>query len=171
MNNDRWQAETHTGNGVSNKSNETVALLAGIGVGAALMYLLDPDRGKRRRHLIADQAASAARTVQRSAGRTAENARNHARGLGAHLRGRFENEAVTDEQLVARVRSELGRYVERVREIEVVADGGTVTLRGPISSAELSSAIGAVSHVRGVNHVDNQLAVDDGASGLPSPHG
>ncbi len=39
---------------------KTIALLSGIGVGAALMYVLDPDRGRRRRALARDKAVSIA---------------------------------------------------------------------------------------------------------------
>ena len=34
---------------------EAIALLGGLGVGALLMYLLDPDRGNRRRGRILDK--------------------------------------------------------------------------------------------------------------------
>ena len=37
------------------------ALIGGAGLGAGLMYLLDPDRGKRRRALVRDQAARSVR--------------------------------------------------------------------------------------------------------------
>ncbi len=35
--------------------NRQLSLLGGIGLGAALMYMVDPDRGKRRRALVRDK--------------------------------------------------------------------------------------------------------------------
>ena len=35
--------------------NKGVALIGGVGLGAALMYIFDPDRGGRRRALIRDK--------------------------------------------------------------------------------------------------------------------
>ena len=40
-------------------------LLGGLGLGAALMYVLDPERGKRRRALVRDKAVRAAHKSKR----------------------------------------------------------------------------------------------------------
>ena len=45
----------------SSNRKPAAALLGGIGIGAALMYLLDPDRGRRRRALVRDKAVHFAR--------------------------------------------------------------------------------------------------------------
>ncbi|MND08682.1 BON domain protein [compost metagenome] len=55
------------------------------------------------------------------------------------------------------MRSELGRHVERMRAIEVVADRGTVTLRGTVGDADLSDVIARARGVRGVERVNNEL--------------
>jgi hypothetical protein len=60
-----------------------VALLAGAGLGAGLMYLLDPQMGRRRRALARDQAVSLAHEAQDAAGVVARDATNRARGLAA----------------------------------------------------------------------------------------
>ena len=39
--------------------NKGVTLIGGVGLGAALMYMLDPDRGKRRRALVQDKVTAA----------------------------------------------------------------------------------------------------------------
>lgn len=141
------------------------ALLTGIGIGAALMYFLDPDRGTGRRHRVADQAASAARDAQDRLRDLAVHTRNRGAGTVAEVRGRLREEEVTDEQLVARVRAELGHHVESVRPIEVVAEGGNVTLRGAVPAQELPAVIAAVEKVRGVQWVDNQLDARSDAEG------
>ena len=134
-------------------------LLAGAAIGAGLMYLLDPDRGARRRHVLADQVTSALRSGSRAARERLSDASNRARGLVAETRGRLREGDVDDDTLVARVRAELGRHVEHARAIEVVADGGTVTLRGAVPAGEQPALVAAVSRVRGVQRVDDRLDV------------
>jgi osmotically-inducible protein OsmY len=141
------------------RNDKALTLLTGIGIGAAIMYFLDPDRGARRRALLADQAVSRVRTGAREAAELADDARNHARGAAAELRGRMRDEEVSNDQLVARVRAELGRHVERVRGIEVVADGGTVTLRGKVDADAMAEAMAAARQVRGVERVLSELSL------------
>jgi uncharacterized membrane protein len=78
---------------------------------------------------------------------------------------------VEDGVLVARVRSEMGRAVSHSHAIEVTADHGHVTLRGPILSDEVKRLVSCVSHVRGVRSVDQQLEVHDDAGGVSALQG
>jgi gas vesicle protein len=64
----------------------TLALLTGLGVGAALMYLFDPERGNKRRALIRDKAAKLNRqTTEAIQGRT-KDLSNRARGMAHELK-------------------------------------------------------------------------------------
>jgi hypothetical protein len=58
-----------------------LVVLSGVGVGAGLMYLLDPDRGNRRRALIRDKAVSLNNKTQRAIGNTVQDLRNRTKGL------------------------------------------------------------------------------------------
>jgi hypothetical protein len=142
----------------SNRPTNAMTLLAGVGIGAALMYILDPARGKRRRALARDKARSAINTAVRELKERGEDLRNRARGAAAELRNAGDDHP-SDEQLVARVRSELGHSVEHARAIEVTAEQGRVTLRGPVLSSELSEVLATARKVRGVEAVENQLEV------------
>src|SRR5918992_5550350 len=117
--------------------NRELTLISGIGLGAALMYMLDPDRGRRRRALVRDKLASAANKTPDALGATARDLRNRARGLAAQTRSMFAHEDVSDEVLVARVRSAMGRVVSHPSSIEVAAKQGRVTLRGPVLAHEV----------------------------------
>ena len=143
----------------SSSRDRSSTLLLGVGIGAALMYFLDPGRGARRRALVRDQATSALRSGRQRVQERAVDLRNRASGAVAEARGRMQDEAVSDEQLVARVRSQLGHHAEHARAVEVAAQGGTVTLRGQVPREEVDDVLAAVRKVRGVERVENELAV------------
>jgi hypothetical protein len=55
--------------------------LCGIGTGAALMYLFDPDRGRGRRARLSDQLTSKVNRLGEAAESKARDLRNRAQGL------------------------------------------------------------------------------------------
>lgn len=150
-------------------ANSRLALLAGIGIGAALMFFLDPDRGTRRRHLLADKARRGLRVTGRELHDAAENAKNHTRGKVIELQHRLSEDQVDDTRLVERVRAELGHQVERARAIEVTAENGRVTLTGALPYDQIDRAARTAGSVRGVREVDNRLVTSSGDQGQAQP--
>jgi hypothetical protein len=65
---------------------KAAALLTGVGIGAALMYVLDPDRGKRRRALVRDKAVSLANQTGRIVAKKSRDLTNRAKGMAAGMR-------------------------------------------------------------------------------------
>lgn len=63
--------------------NRTIALLTGAGLGAGLMYFLDPKRGRQRRVRIRDKMIRATHQMQDARDRVARDVRNRLRGLAA----------------------------------------------------------------------------------------
>jgi hypothetical protein len=57
------------------------AILGGLGAGAALMYLFDPNEGNRRRGLIRDKATSLNNSAQTAVGGRVRDLSNRAKGL------------------------------------------------------------------------------------------
>jgi uncharacterized membrane protein len=146
---------------------------SGILAGAGLMYLLDPERGRRRRALLRDKfvraldaAADAAETTRRDLG-------NRVRGLFAKARSLVTREPtrVSDEVLAERVRSKIGRVVSHPGAIEVTARKGRVTLSGPILADEADDLISYVEKIPGVKAVENRLEVHKSADGVPELQG
>jgi uncharacterized membrane protein len=154
-----------------NANNTGLGLLGGIGLGAALMYFLDPDRGRRRRGLVRDQVVSAVSKADDAVGATARDLGNRARGLASEARSRFKQDEASDEVLVARVRAELGRAVSHPSAIEVTAEQGRVTLSGPILAREVDDVLSTVRSVRGVADVENQLEVHERPDNIPALQG
>jgi uncharacterized membrane protein len=146
-------------------------MAGGIGLGAALMYMLDPDRGSRRRVLVRDKLASAANAMPKAIGVTARDLSNRAEGLASQVTSLFSSKEVPDEVLVERVRSKMGRVVSHPHAIQVKADHGRVTLSGPILAREVDDLLATVSLVTSVTDVDNQLEAHEQADNLPSLQG
>lgn len=85
--------------------------VAGAVLGAALMYLFDPDRGRQRRALLRDKAASGLNSVRAAAAVTQRDLWNRASGLIAELWAQLTSGPVPDDVLLRRIRSHLGRVV------------------------------------------------------------
>ncbi|MEP7132264.1 MAG: hypothetical protein ABI914_03815 [Acidobacteriota bacterium] len=71
---------------------KTIAMLSGIGVGAALMFVLDPERGRRRRAMARDKAVSLANRTGDMVARRSRDLANRAKGVAAEARSVFERE-------------------------------------------------------------------------------
>jgi osmotically-inducible protein OsmY len=145
--------------------------IGGLLVGAAIMYLLDPDRGGRRRALVRDQAARARNKLGDGLDATARDLGNRARGTAAELRSRFRREVVDDTILHERVRSEIGHAVSHPGAIEVSVSDGRVTLQGSVLEQELDKLLSTAGQVRGVSEVINELTVHREPGGIPSLQG
>ena len=130
----------------------TTALL----IGAGLAYLLDPDRGARRRARVRG---------------TTQDLRNRAGGVVAELRARLRREFVDDEVLSERVRSAIGRAVSHPRAIKVSATDGRVTLSGPVPEREVTRLVSATEGVRGVSEVVTELELHPAPESVPSLEG
>lgn len=151
--------------------NKGLALGAGVGLGSGLMFLLDPDRGKRRRALLRDKMIWAARKTGECAEVTARDVRNRTHGLMSEVQSRFSSAPVDDAKLVERVRSKLGRLVSHPGAIHVTAQNGSVTLSGPILTHEVPELLACVYKVSGVTEVTNNLETHDQAENHPALQG
>ncbi len=146
-----------------------MSFLAGMGIGASLIYMMDPDRGKRRRALVRDKLASASHKTVDGLSATARDVANRVRGLTA--RASLPNEEVTDELLIQRVRAKLGRVVSHPRSVEVSAINGNVVLSGQILSHEVNDLLACARAVPGVKDIENRLEVHKEAGAVPSLQG
>lgn len=146
------------------------SFLFGALAGAGAMYLLDPDRGNRRRALLRDQLVHARHELEDAgegaAGR-AQDVTNRARGAAAEARGALRSDGVDDAVLEARVRSAIGRAVTSPGSILVDVYQGRVTLRGPVLADEADELLSKVESVDGVGVVENRLNVQERAGSTP----
>lgn len=139
-----------------------------LGAGAGLMYLLDPDRGRRRRALMRDKMRHGANMAGEKANATAKDLGNRARGMSVEAMKRVRKEKLTDEQLAQRVRAELGHHTTHSSAIEVSVHDGRVILSGPILTEEAEEVVKAVHKVRGVDVVENRLQFHETPGEVPA---
>jgi len=135
------------------------------------MYLLDPDRGRRRRALLRDKGAWAARKTGECWEVTTRDLRNRTQGIVSDIQSRFSSEPVDNSVLVDRVRSKLGRVVSHPGAVQVTAQNGTVILAGPILASDVPELLACVSKVHGVNDVVNNLEAHENAGNHPALQG
>ena len=152
--------------------NTRKGVIGGLGLGASVMYLLDPERGRRRRAMLLDGMTARAIDSERFLKKSGRDIGNRARGMAAKTRNRvFPAGPVEDDVLAERVRSKMGRYVSHPGAIEVSAAAGHVTLRGPVLADEADGLIRAVESVRGVREVEDRLEVHSEPGPVPALQG
>jgi hypothetical protein len=143
----------------------------GIGIGAGLMYFLDPERGGRRRAVVRDQMADAANRSSDALRAVRRDMASRTSGTVARVRAVFDRQPVDDQILVERARAQLGHLVSHPRAIGVTSVDGVVTVRGPILQAEVMLLLKALERVRGVRGVLNQLEEHKDAAHVPALQG
>jgi uncharacterized membrane protein len=145
--------------------------LAGVALGAAAMFWLDPRSGRRRRAVLLDRLGSATTDFNEAVGIAARDVKHRARGARSRLTSFFRHEEVPDDVLAERVRAALGRAVSHPGAITVAVTQGRVTLMGSVLADEHDELIDCVWSVRGVGDVADELAVHESATGVPELQG
>lgn len=147
--------------------------LAGAAVGAAAMYLSDPDRGRRRRALVRDKFVSTAHRSTDAVGVASRDIANRMQGMRAKTVRLFSGrrKAMDDQLLVEQVRSRVGRAVSHPHAIKVHAQDGGLILSGPVFAHEKQQLLAAVRSIPGVRSIDDDLQVHSSSTGVPSLQG
>jgi hypothetical protein len=164
-------------NGAPNRqmTEDILALTAGLGAGAGLMYLCDPDRGRRRRNRLMGGATGLLHRDTGSwmdrgkhlAGKALANkdllkqVAGLAGGVAAAIRPK---ERITDEMLTTRVRSAINRIVKDSSAIRVQVKDAAVTLEGKLERAYHRQLKDAVRAVPGVKNIVNRITAPKSSS-------
>jgi uncharacterized membrane protein len=148
-----------------------LAMAVGAGIGAGLMYLYDPQMGRRRRAVTRDKLIHLRHRLDDAVDVTTRDLTNRTVGLWAEMRSSIAGDGVSDEVLAERVRSQLGGLVSHPSAIEVRAERGCVTLSGPVLRDEVDRLLRGVASVRGVRQVENHLTMHDEPGNVPGLQG
>lgn len=141
-------------------------LTAAAAAGALGEYFLDPESGRRRRHLARDRAVALVRRPARTATAEARRQATRVRGL---VRGAIHDVTTSgdsrdptrlnDQGLEAKVQSEIFRSADSPKDsVNVNVEAGVVYLRGELDSREqIEALVEAARSVDGVGQVRNLL--------------
>ena len=146
-------------------------LLGILGIGAGLMYLLDPDRGPRRRALVRDKSVHAVHAVKELFEKGARDLACRTRGFIAETQAFLRDEDVPDDILKERVRAKMGHVVSHPHALEVFVRNGQITLVGPILSEDVDALISAVAVVPGVRSLEPHLDIYEAPNSIPALQG
>lgn len=141
----------------------------GVAAGAAALFFLDPEQGRRRRRLLVDRVGAVAR---RGSGRVGRMTRYAGSTLSA-TRDRVasfanDDEPVDDITLTDRVESQVFRDHDLPKgELNIDTVDGVVMIRGQVDEPEVMNEIIARTwRVEGVKDVRNLMHLP----GTPAPH-
>jgi len=152
---------------MNTRNNQMTTILGALSVGAVMMYLMDPSRGRRRRAMLGDQIIKTSHKAQRSGEKTIRDARNRILGILHSLRSGLQRASTSDAVLAARVRSNLGSLVRRARAIHVDVDQGRVILEGSVGADEADDVIDRLVRMPGVISVVSHLKAYDAEADMP----
>jgi osmotically-inducible protein OsmY len=138
----------------------TKAVGAAGAAGLAAGYFLDPDSGKRRRHIARDRTLALIRRGADRTRRQAEYRVQQAEGKveAAKSKAAPEKPAPNDQALAERVKSEIFQPADAPKDsVNINVEDGVVYLRGEVKRPEqirkLVKEAGAVDGVRGVENL------------------
>lgn len=131
--------------------------LAGLGMGLAAMYYLDPRSGRRRRALLRDRMVHLGCAAREAVKVASRDMRSRASGLWLESTRWLHDDHPSDQALTARVRATLGRHVSHPHALKTEVHDGEVTLSGPILAKEVPALVRAIEHVPGVRAVHDRM--------------
>jgi hypothetical protein len=132
--------------------DHTMTLVSGMILGATAMYMFDANRGARRRAYARDRVIHAGHLLGRGLRKRSKDWVNRALGSVAELRSSIKDKMATvpDDQLVDRVRSQLGHVVSHSGLLQVEARDGCVLISGPVLVGEVEKIRRRLAETRGV---------------------
>jgi hypothetical protein len=148
--------------------NRIMYTIGGLGLGAGLMFVLDPARGARRRALARDHFSHWSRVLPGTLMDRAYDLRNRLHGIYVETADRLRRKPVADDILTERVWSSLGHVVEHPHYLLVTVNRGQVTLAGATPSQDIPHILHTVAAVRGVTGVRDHITPAP-ASSVPEP--
>ena len=133
---------------------------------AALMYLMDPEKGNERRATLREQFTKFMNKATTQTETLIGQISDRAQGVAAEAKQKLSTEDTPDEVMVARVRSAIGHVLTNAHEVDVIANQGLITLTGSVPTAETETLISTIKALPGVHGVENRLEAYEGTTDM-----
>jgi uncharacterized membrane protein/osmotically-inducible protein OsmY len=156
---------------IRQQTRQGLAALGGLGVGAGLMYILDPDRGRRRRAMVRDQIIQALHETGDALDAGVRDLNNRAFGAVFNMFSFLLPSRTSDSVLTERIRATLGRCVAFPHAIQVAVTNGHVTLSGHVLRQDVDRLTNSVKKMKGVKGVTDTLTVHEKPGETPDMMG
>lgn len=137
---------------IRDRFEHSVTLVSGMIIGAAVMYIFDEHRGAQRRARARDKVTHTGHVLGRRLRKGSRDLMNRAVGSVAELRSTLRDRLtpISDDQLLDRVRSQLGHVVSHSGLLQVGVRDGCVMVKGPVREGEIEKIKNRLSRTRGV---------------------
>lgn len=153
---------------IRDRFEHSVTLVSGMIIGAAVMYMFDEHRGAQRRARARDKVTHSGHVLGRRLRKGSKDLLNRAVGSLAELRSTLRDrlKPVDDDQLLDRVRSQLGHVVSHSGLLQVGVRDGCVMVRGPVRDGEVEKIKNRLSKTRGVRECQLDLTTHSDLDGI-----
>jgi len=153
--------------------SHAVSLVAGAALGAGVMYLLDPDRGTRRRALLRDKAVRGANDLAFYGNQRLRDLGNNLYGSVAEVRSKLRDRMrpIPDEILEERVRAQVGHVVSHPGALEIVVQDGVAYISGPVLGDEVEKINDRLGATRGLRNWKLYVDAHSGDDNIPGLQG
>jgi hypothetical protein len=140
----------------------------GAGVGAGLMYLLDPQGGGRRRAVARDKSVSVLKQGGKAAAKTSRHLGNKTKGLVAEAGSKLRKSDLVDDgqKLLKKVQKAVRVSVSYPAAIDPILEEGRLHLHGLVLASEVARLLAAIGAVEGVTDVENRLELHESPKDL-----
>ena len=140
--------------------DHAVTLVSGMIIGATAMYILDENRGAKRRAYARDKVVRASNLLSRTIRKHSRDLLHRFTGALAEVRSSIRDRGtpIPDDILISRVRAQLGHVVSDPGRLEITSNGGYVVIRGTVMTGEPEKIRKRLGKTRGVR--DCRLEVE-----------
>jgi hypothetical protein len=151
------------------QSTKLTTLIVAAALGAAAMFVFDPDKGRRRRALGRDKVGRYVGRARSFATAAARDANHRLQGVRARMHRRFASAPGADDlMLIERARAAMGRVVSHPHAVQIGAKDGRLVLSGPVLAAEAPFLLAAMHLVPGVKDVEDHLVAHADGESIPA---
>jgi uncharacterized membrane protein len=145
--------------------------LFGLGLGAGLMYFLDPDLGDKRKAMVRDRLTRMQNQGDEAVEAAVNDMRNRVRGILSNGMAMVSEENLPDQAVEARIRARMGLLARHPGDVMLTVQNGRVALEGNMLQNEVEGFVSGIQRMKGVREVQNNLHLHQDAGDNPHLQG